>query len=265
MSPDYVVGVWAGNSNNAPIVNIFSTSISFRAMRDIMLAAYAGRPQTPFNRPEGVVEATVCVPSGKKPTSLCGRTTQDLFAKDGLPKEDDDWWQRVRIDIRNGLRAGPSTSSQFVREQVMLVLPADLLKTEEDRKRAQDWAEALGLPLAPTDVSNLTGGTSGGPGGTSAVSITNPGAGSTVTGSVQVLGRAASDAFQSYRLEYGQGIAPTNWIYIGQSTVPVQNGALGVWNTSPLAPGTYTLRLVVTDRERGIIMASVVVNVFGGP
>ena len=40
-TPDYAVGVWAGNSDNEPIVNIFSTSISFRAMRDIMLAAYA--------------------------------------------------------------------------------------------------------------------------------------------------------------------------------------------------------------------------------
>jgi membrane peptidoglycan carboxypeptidase len=47
---DYVVGVWAGNSDNAPIVNIFSTSISYRAMRDILLTAYAGRPQTPFIR-----------------------------------------------------------------------------------------------------------------------------------------------------------------------------------------------------------------------
>jgi membrane peptidoglycan carboxypeptidase len=38
---DYAVGVWAGNSNNDPIVNIYSTSISFRAMRDILLAAYS--------------------------------------------------------------------------------------------------------------------------------------------------------------------------------------------------------------------------------
>ncbi len=54
---DYVVGVWAGNSDNTPIVNIFSTSISFRAMRDAMLAAYSGRPQTPFPRPETVAQA----------------------------------------------------------------------------------------------------------------------------------------------------------------------------------------------------------------
>ena len=36
-TPDLVVGIWAGNSDNAPIMNIFSTSISFRAMRDLVL------------------------------------------------------------------------------------------------------------------------------------------------------------------------------------------------------------------------------------
>jgi len=60
-TPDYVVGMWAGNSDNAPIVNIYSTSISYRAMRDIMLAAYDGRPQTPFSKPENVVTKQTCV------------------------------------------------------------------------------------------------------------------------------------------------------------------------------------------------------------
>jgi membrane peptidoglycan carboxypeptidase len=57
---DLVVGVWAGNSDNAPIVNIFSTSISFRAMRDILLAAYDGRTQTPFQVPGGIERREVC-------------------------------------------------------------------------------------------------------------------------------------------------------------------------------------------------------------
>jgi membrane peptidoglycan carboxypeptidase len=61
-TPDYVVGVWAGNSDNAPIVNILSTSISYRAMRDILLAAYNGRPGTPFIRPAGIVSRQVCSP-----------------------------------------------------------------------------------------------------------------------------------------------------------------------------------------------------------
>jgi membrane peptidoglycan carboxypeptidase len=50
-TPDYVVGVWAGNSDNTPVVNILSTSISFRVMRDSLQAAYGGRPSGAFARP----------------------------------------------------------------------------------------------------------------------------------------------------------------------------------------------------------------------
>ena len=50
-TPDLVVAVWAGNADNAPIDHIFSTSISYRAMRDILLEAYKGRPATAFQPP----------------------------------------------------------------------------------------------------------------------------------------------------------------------------------------------------------------------
>ena len=43
---------------------------------------YGDRRETAFVRPAGVVDATICVPSGLKPTPLCGKTTTDIFAKD---------------------------------------------------------------------------------------------------------------------------------------------------------------------------------------
>jgi membrane peptidoglycan carboxypeptidase len=60
-TPEYVVGVWAGNSNNEPIVHIYSTSIAFRAMRDMLLAAHDGRPSSAFVRPANVTSRQVCV------------------------------------------------------------------------------------------------------------------------------------------------------------------------------------------------------------
>jgi membrane peptidoglycan carboxypeptidase len=59
-TPDMVVGVWAGNSDNTPITNIYSTSISYRAMRDILLGAYGTWPGNNFVRPENLVESTSC-------------------------------------------------------------------------------------------------------------------------------------------------------------------------------------------------------------
>jgi membrane peptidoglycan carboxypeptidase len=60
ITPDWTVGMWAGNSDNAPIVNIYSTSISYRAMRDILLAAYDGKPGRDFVRPAGIVQRETC-------------------------------------------------------------------------------------------------------------------------------------------------------------------------------------------------------------
>jgi hypothetical protein len=53
-TPDFVVGVWAGNSDNAPIVNIYSTSISYRVMRDTLQLAHNNQPSANFPVPPGV-------------------------------------------------------------------------------------------------------------------------------------------------------------------------------------------------------------------
>jgi membrane carboxypeptidase/penicillin-binding protein PbpC len=274
-TPDLVVGIWAGNSKNQPIVNIFSTSISFRAMRDSMQATYGGRSSPTFSRPAGVIDETLCVPSGLKPTPLCGKTTKDLVVKDSAPTKEDTWWQRVRLDVRNNQLAGPLTPLLLTKEEVMLVLPPELLNSEEDKKRAQEWATALGLPLAPTETSDLPGGAPGlfpgQPGGPGTFGsdlpavIYSPGAGSRVSGVVLVNGYAYSPGFQSFRLEYGSGPSPSSWVPISQSSSPVIGGSLGNWNTSNLPAGQYTLRLLVQDRQRGLLTASVTVNVGDAP
>jgi membrane peptidoglycan carboxypeptidase len=68
-TPDITVGVWAGNSDNSPVVNIFSTTISFAVMKDTIRAAYNGRPQTAFTRPPGVATRSVCVAAPQRQTA----------------------------------------------------------------------------------------------------------------------------------------------------------------------------------------------------
>ena len=260
-SPDLVVGIWAGNSDNDCVQHIFSTSISFRSMRDAFVAAHQNLPTTAMERPKGVVEAEVCVPSGMLPSPLCGQTTKGLFAKQKLPTDPDTWWQNITIDTRTGLAATSSTPSQYRRTQVALVPPESLLQTDEDKKAWEEWAKTLNIPLAGQGVGL---GSVGAGDLNDAAAILLPRNGENVNGVVQILGRADSPDFQLYKLEYGLGPNPTSWVTIVANPSPVDTGTIGAWNTQGLPAGDYTLRLVVQDSRRGDQIAAVLIRIGGG-
>jgi hypothetical protein len=238
-----------------------------------MRMTYAGRPQTQVARPASVVDATLCVPSGMKPSPLCGRTTTDIAAKDSIPQQEDTWWQRVRIDTRNNLLARSDTPSVFVEEKVMLVLPPEVMRNEDARRLAVEWAGSLGLAIAPTETSDLPA-TAPGPNGqpnngpnpgaspdVQTLGIFSPPNNSELTGIVQILGRAISKDFESFRVEYGLGTSPSTWTPLAARATPVELGSLATWQTAGVAPGLYTIRLVVQDRVRGQLTTSITVYV----
>jgi membrane peptidoglycan carboxypeptidase len=88
-TPDIVVAVWAGNADNSPIDHIFSTSISFRAMRDILLEAYKGRSPTAFQVPEGIVRRQSCsvVEQAGPPNNAGTGQAQQPNTQPGTPAE----------------------------------------------------------------------------------------------------------------------------------------------------------------------------------
>ncbi|MGD0115839.1 MAG: transglycosylase domain-containing protein [Dehalococcoidia bacterium] len=250
-TPDLVVGVWAGNADHTSMGNILSTTIAFPAMRDFMEAALAGKPASTFDKPDGVADATVCVPSSKLPTPYCGKTSEDLFVTDALT-EKDDWWQPTKIDIRTGLLATELTPPQFVEERGYLVVPPEVQGFERDQ--ALEWASLLGgaAPSEGTNPADIP------------VAITSPSAGARVSGNVTVTGRASSADFQSYKLEYGVGASPTEWAMIYQSNTAVNDSTLAVWNTTGFPAGQYTLRLTLTDAKRGDLVTTTTITLGQG-
>ncbi len=79
--------------------------------------------------------------------------------------------------------------------------------------------------------------------------ITAPGLNASVSGMVPIYGTATHERFQYYKLEYGPGANPANaqWSYFAEGRKPVQGGPLGTLNAGVLAPGVYSIRLVVVD------------------
>ena len=61
---DYVMGVWAGNNDNSPMVNVTGVDGAAPIWHDSMLLAEQGKPITNFPDPTGVVQKTVHYPVG---------------------------------------------------------------------------------------------------------------------------------------------------------------------------------------------------------
>ncbi|MGE3269987.1 MAG: hypothetical protein AB7P40_14640 [Chloroflexota bacterium] len=99
--------------------------------------------------------------------------------------------------------------------------------------------------------------------------IDAPAGGESIVGKVEVRGRAVTAdpaQFSFYRLYYGSGSEPTSLRPIGSpGDQPVENGVLGIWDTSPLIQGEYTLQLTVYNLAGATTTTSVVVTVLPAP
>lgn len=141
-TPDLVVGVWVGNADNRPLVNVTGISGAGPIWNQFMRTVTRGRPPRAFPVPDGLVTVTVCVPSGLLPTSLCPRTRDELFIDGTQPTQPDTWYQIIALDRRTGQPATAATPPEALRQQVMLVLPPE----------ARDWALRYGIPQPPEEA-----------------------------------------------------------------------------------------------------------------
>ncbi len=74
---DYVMGVWVGNDNNTPMINVLGVDGAAPIWHDSMLAAEQGHPVRDFTNPGGLEQATVTYPDGVH--------TSDLFMPGTVP------------------------------------------------------------------------------------------------------------------------------------------------------------------------------------
>jgi hypothetical protein len=70
-----------------------------------------------------------------------------------------------------------------------------------------------------------------------------------VSGELNIIGSATHESFQFYKIEAAPGAnAGGGWQYLGGGNAPVVSGFLTTVNTTALANGLWTLRLVVVDQ-----------------
>ncbi len=98
----------------------------------------------------------------------------------------------------------------------------------------------------PTRIESMVSFDCGNPDAT----ITNPAAGTILSGAVAIYGTATDPDFQFYRLQVsGSGTNDADFATLNSFFQPVINGQLGTVPTDAFAPGDYWLRLSVVDNS----------------
>jgi penicillin-binding protein 1C len=250
-TPDYVVGVWVGNADNAEMEHISGVSGAGPIWHDVMEKIHQTLPVKPFVEPPGMVRVEVCATSGLLPTPYCPERVKELFIAGTEPKAYDNIWQAFRINKRNGKLATACTPPDQVEEKVFPIYPP----------QAADWVRETQVPQPPTEYDSSFSCTPQG----GDVSITSPASYSYARGIVTIVGSAKIENLATYRLAYGKGIDPTQWTQIGgDRSERVDNSTLGQWDVSAL-DGLYTLQLTVIDKNGTPRQSSVQVIVDNQP
>lgn len=94
-TPDLVVGVWVGNSDNSPMQGVTGVTGAAPIWNQIMEEALASVPASDFPPPQGVVGVEICEDGGRVPSPNCPRKRIEFFSADQLPLPADENVERA--------------------------------------------------------------------------------------------------------------------------------------------------------------------------
>ena len=258
-TPQLVTGVWVGNADGRPMVQVSGVEGAGPIWHDFMETALRGWPVLTFPEPPGLERVRVCAPSGLLPTPHCPRTRMELFVAGTAPTQPDDWYRLVRLDAATGEPAGadPSTGSgqappERVVEEVFVFPPAEAL----------EWARVNGWPLLPdpTAEARSPGPDNDRPPATGdQLVLVHPDA-----GSVYRLSPAVPAAYQSIRV----AVRPADGVTVAEVTLYVDGEPLATLTAPPyetfwqLAAGEHVfLARGVSGEGQTLRSASVTIHV----
>ncbi len=248
-TPQIVAGVWVGNTDNTPMVEMPAITGSAPIWHAAMEYAHRNLPTQTWSRPDDIVEMTVCQTSGLLPTAYCP-TRQEIFRRGTEPTTYDTIYQPFLINRETGLLATIYTPPELVEERVFQILPPE----------AADWVREANIPQPPQEYDTIRAPTTLGP-----VAIAEPMPFAYVRGAVRIRGNATDPNFQLYRLYYGPGLNPTEWTQIGPDHFESRyNSELGIWDARAL-DGLYSLRLTVVRGDNTLQEAIIQVTVDNTP
>lgn len=151
-SSEVTVGVWVGNFDGAPMQEVSGISGAGPIFQAVMDAAMRGRTAKPLaiekdfmkDGAEPLVDVEVCALSGHKASPACPHKVHEWMPSQAASDlASCDWHVPLRVDLRNGLPAGPACSANDTETRVYEKLPPEY----------DAWAAAEKRPTLPTESS----------------------------------------------------------------------------------------------------------------
>lgn len=246
-TPQLVVGVWSGNSDNTPMRNLPGSVGAAPIWQAVMSWALQDAPIMTWTRPPGIIERAVCNPSGLLPTPHCPAVTE-LFVAGTEPNVIDNMYQEFRLNRETGRLATIYTPLELVETKVFMIYPA----------AAADWVRENEIEQPPVEFDTITGDAAivGG------VAILSPTPFQFVTGLLDIRGNVQTEDFAYYRLAYFKGLTPVD-IQVIVDGVGEQKGneTIAAWDVSSLDEGLYTLLLTAFRHDGTFVEASLQITV----
>jgi penicillin-binding protein 1C len=227
---EVTVGVWVGNFDGSAMRGTSGITGAAPLFRKAMTAAMRGRSPRPLrlaprqDRDPHLVEVEVCPLSGARLGHACAHAVRDWMpaeARDALPACA--VHERVRVDRRNGLRAGPECPAAFVEERTF----------ERFEGPFRAWAQASGRATAPVGVSPLCPGPAARTPAVSQARIGWPNDGATFVIDPE---RARSEQAVFVRMEAPSGVDRVALLVDGRAMADVGAPFVVRWQ---LAPGEH--------------------------
>ncbi len=236
-TPQYVTAVWVGNTDNSEMKNVSGRDGAAPIWHDVMLYLHRDQAVEQFARPDGLVTLSVCAISGLLPTKYCPTVTE-LFIPGTEPKAYDTVHQAFLIDRETGKLATVYTPPDRVEEKIFEIYPPE----------ATDWVREAEIPQPPSEYDTVYGGAPQ----IGDVGIISPTAYSAIHGIVEIRGNARGGDFNFYRLAFGKGMNPSEWIQIGPDHgEQIDNNILEFFDTHEL-DGLYSLQLAVVRHDQSV-------------
>lgn len=226
----YTAALWADSPSSGQDEQIFALLTS------MMEALHQGKSLPRWEKPDSITSLSVCQYSGQLPTPYCP-VIDELFIAGTEPSNLDTMYQPIQINRENGLLATVYTPADLVEEKVYQIFPIEYAH----------WVAEAGIPQPPTeyDLVNL-------PAINGNLLISYPDAFSYVKGLITIIGTVRDEDFKQYRIDYGMGLNPQEWLQIGEAGYDEKiDETLLQWDTTGLN-GLVILRLTLVRTDNSI-------------